>query len=114
MTTKTTLPISEVRKRLFSITGEVQVPGTAYTITEKGKPRAVILSAGEYESLLETLEVMHEFPDLKENVKKARAEFKKGKYMPLDKVLLDLSKRETSVLKPYARRRATSKSSKRS
>ncbi len=68
MQSKTTLPISEARKRIFEIVAEVQAPGTVYTLTEKGKPKAVVMSASEFESWAETLEVMHKFPTLKNDM----------------------------------------------
>lgn len=53
MKTKTTLSISEARKRFFAIAEEVQQPNNYYTLTERGKPKAVIVSADYFESLLE-------------------------------------------------------------
>ena len=80
MNTKTTLPISEARKRIFELANEVQKPGTHYTFTEKGRPKAVLMSAEEYESLIETLEVMQDFPDLDKDIKEADEAFKSGEY----------------------------------
>ncbi|MDP2638766.1 MAG: type II toxin-antitoxin system Phd/YefM family antitoxin [Candidatus Azambacteria bacterium] len=80
MNTKTTLSISEARKKIFNIAKEVQKPSNYYTLTEKGKPKAVIMSAEEFESWKETLEVMEEFPDLKKDVKEAERAFKSGEY----------------------------------
>lgn len=70
MDIKTTLPISEARKKIFEIAEEVQKPGKQYTLTEKGKPKAVIMSAEEYESMIETMEVMRIFPDLDKTIAK--------------------------------------------
>jgi len=69
MNTKTTLPISEARKKIFNIAKEVQKPSRYYTLTEKGIPKAVVMSANEFESLQETLEVIREFPDLDKDIK---------------------------------------------
>lgn len=87
MNTKTTLPISEARKKIFEIAEEVQKPGKHYTLTEKGRPKAVIMSAEEFESWEETLEVMRDFPDLEKEVKKAEQDYKKRNYITLDKLL---------------------------
>ena len=84
----TTLPISEARKKIFKIAEKVQKPATRYTLTEKGKPKAVIMSAEEFESWQETLEVMREFPDLEKDIKKAEREYKRGNYLTLEDVLL--------------------------
>ena len=88
MDTKTTLPISEARKEIFKIAERVQKPSTYYTLTEKGKPKAVVLSAEEFESWQETLEVTRIFPNLEKNVKAAEKDFKKRKCVTLEEVLL--------------------------
>lgn len=80
MNTKTTLSISEARKNIFDIVNKVQTPGMYYTFTEKGRPKAVMMSAEEYESWKETLEVMRDFPDLKKDVAEAERAFKSGEY----------------------------------
>jgi prevent-host-death family protein len=80
MDVKTTLPISEARKKIFKIAKMVQRPCTRYTLTDKGKPKAVIMSADEFESWQETLEVMREFPDLEKDVRKADRAIKTGEY----------------------------------
>jgi len=39
MNTKTTLPISEARGKIFKIVDEIQKMGAYYTITDKGRPK---------------------------------------------------------------------------
>lgn len=80
MSTKTTIPISEARKKIFDITKEVQKPGIYYIFTEKGRPKAVLISAEEFESWVETLEVMEDFPDLKKDIEEAHKDYQSGKY----------------------------------
>lgn len=80
MDVKTTLPISEARKKIFKIAEEVQKPSTYYTLTEKGRPKAVIISAEEFESWQETLEVMREFPNLNKEIKEIDRAVKSGEY----------------------------------
>ncbi len=80
MDTKTTIPITEARKRIFEISDEVQKPGLYYTFTEKGKPKTVMMSAEEFESLQETIEVLRDFPDLDKYVKEMEKDLKSGKY----------------------------------
>ena len=72
------MSISEARKKIFQIADEVQIPNSYYTLTEKGRPKIVILSAQEFESWQETLEVMKDFPDLKEDIKDAEEDFRNG------------------------------------
>lgn len=88
MDAKTTLSISEARKKIFKIAEKVQRHSTYYTLTEKGKPKAVVLSAEEFESWQETLEVARLFPDLAKDIKKAEKDYKNKKYATLEDVLL--------------------------
>lgn len=60
--------MSEARKRFFEIADEVQKPGIVYTLTADGKPRMVLLSATEYESLMETLSVYEQFPEIQKDM----------------------------------------------
>ena len=80
MNTVNTIPISEARKRIFDIAEAVQKPGVYYTFTANGKPTAVIMSAQEFESWAETLEVMRDFPDLDKHVSEADRAVKTGAY----------------------------------
>lgn len=80
MDIKTTISITEARNRIFEIAEEVQKPATYYTITENGKPKAVIMSAEEFESWAETLEVMQEFPDIKKDIEETDSAIKTGEY----------------------------------
>ena len=116
MNTKTTIPITEARKRIFRISDEIQKPGQYYTLTEKGRPKAVIMSAEEFESWQETLETIQEIPSLDEDIKKAEEEYKKGGYITLEEllekegyILRDKSKKKYEVSS-----RNSKKSSKRS
>jgi len=87
MEMKTILPISEARGKIFKIAEKVQRPTTYFTLTEKGRPKVVILSADEFESWQETLEVMRIFPNLEKDIKKAQKEHKKGSCLTLEEVL---------------------------
>lgn len=80
MSVATTISITEGRKRLFDIAEEVQIPGRHYTFTDKGRPKTVMISADEYETLIETLEVMRDFPQISTDIKEIKADIKNGKY----------------------------------
>ena len=80
MDAKTTLSISEARKRIFEIAEKVQKPDVHYTLTENGRPKAVIMSVEEFESWKETIEVMHDIPDLKKDIEEAERYYKSGAY----------------------------------
>lgn len=53
MKTKTTLPITAARKNIFAISQKVQKSNSYYTLTERGVPKVVMLSAEGFEKLLE-------------------------------------------------------------
>lgn len=87
MNTKTTMSISEARKKIFQIADDVQKSNSYYTLTEKGRPKVVLMSAEEFESWQETLDVMKDFPDLAADIKEAEEEYKRGEYVTFDEIL---------------------------
>lgn len=119
MDIKTTISITEARKRIFEIAEEVQKPNKVYVLTSGGKPKAVIMSAEEFESWQETLEVMQDFPDLKKDMEEVEKNIKSGawkNYPTLEEimgeygyVLADKSKNKYEV-----ERQVRKKSKKRS
>ena len=80
MDSKTTISISEARKRIFEIADAVQKPDVHFTLTENGRPKAVIMSAEEFESWKETIEVMRDFPDLQKDIDEVERDLKSGAY----------------------------------
>ena len=80
MDTKTTISLTEARSNIFELAEDVQKPGRYYTLTENGKPKVVLMSAEEFESWMETLDVMREMPDLAKDIEEARADYKSGAY----------------------------------
>lgn len=80
MNPKKTLSISEARKKIFNIAEDIQKPGIYYTLTENGCPKAVMMSAEEFDSWRETLEVMADFPDLDKDIKETNKAIKSGAY----------------------------------
>ncbi len=85
MTNKTTLSITEARKNIFAIAEQVQKPGRYYTLTEKGEPKAVIVSMGEFESWAETLDIMRD-GELVRGIRRGLKETKQGKTDSFEKV----------------------------
>lgn len=75
----TTLPISKVRRDIFGVTDAAR-DGAYITITEHGEAKAVLMSAEEFDSWRETLEVMREFPDVEKDLANARRAMKSGAY----------------------------------
>ena len=107
MKTDRTLSITEARKKIFEIAKEVQKPDVHYVLTENGKPKAVVMSAEEFESWRETLEVMAEMPELADEIKEFEEDLKTGKvkdYTTFEELLAedgltieDLTKMEKDV-----------------
>jgi prevent-host-death family protein len=87
MTTKNILSITEARQNIFKLAKNVQKEGVYYTLVQYGRPKAVLMSADEFESWQETMDVLREMPDLPREIKKAREEFKRGEYVTLQEVL---------------------------
>lgn len=80
MTRSTTISITEARKRIFEIADKVQYPNIIYTLTEKGTPKVVMMSAEEFASWMETLEVYYDLPGLEKDIAKFEQDLKSGKY----------------------------------
>ncbi|MEX0934937.1 MAG: type II toxin-antitoxin system Phd/YefM family antitoxin [Candidatus Paceibacterota bacterium] len=80
MDIKRTISITDARKDIFNIAEDVQKPGTYYTLTEKGRPKIVLMSAEEFESWRETLEIQKIFPDLEKRLKEADEVVRDGSY----------------------------------
>jgi len=87
MSTKNILSITEARKNIFKLSDAVQKSGVYYTFVQHGRPKVVLMSADEFDSWQETMDVLREMPDLPREIKKAREEFKRVEYVILEKVL---------------------------
>lgn len=85
MDSRFTMPISDARKKIYKISDEVQKPGVRFTLTERGKPRAIFMSYDEYDSMRETLEILSE-PGIMNDIKRAEEEYKRGEYFTWEEV----------------------------
>jgi antitoxin YefM len=65
--------LTEVRDNIKTIIDEVVDTATEYTVTRHGKPVAVILSYEEYESMVETLNILSD-DDAMAAIEEAEAE----------------------------------------
>lgn len=57
MDTRRTLPITKARKQFFDIAKQVQCRVIHYTVTKRGKPKAVMISFEQFEYLAEVLKI---------------------------------------------------------
>lgn len=80
-----TISLSEAKARLSEIVKKVGDTRDVYTISRGGAPAGVLLSVEEYESLLETLEILSD-PEAMAAIREARREEKKGRLLTHDEV----------------------------
>lgn len=83
MDSKNTLTLTTARKRIFAIAQAVQTPGRVFTLTDNGVPKAVVMSAEEFESWTETLDILQAYPKLAKEVARADHAVKSGAYKKL-------------------------------
>ena len=76
-------PLTEARNRLSEIVEDVTSTGSEFVISRHGRPAAVILSYEEYESLLETLNILSD-ADTMSALAEAEADLAAGDLTPLD------------------------------
>ncbi len=85
-----TLPITKAREELTSLVNKANKMLDEYVITVNGSPAAVLMSAQEYESWKETMEILSD-PNLVKAVKKGEKEIEEGKGIPWEKVRKELN-----------------------
>ena len=83
------LPITKAREELPTLVANAKNLLSRYTITVNGVPEAVIISSNEYESLIETLDILSE-PRALVEIKKTESELKHGRYVTLDELKAEL------------------------
>ncbi len=87
MKTPKILSISDARKDIFNLADQASKPGNHIILTENGRPKVVMMSAEEFESWKETLEVQALCPDLRDDIAAGRKAYKWGNYVTLEDVL---------------------------
>jgi antitoxin YefM len=81
--TTTTAALSEARERLSEIVEEVAMTGGEFLITKHGRPMAVLLASDEYESLIETLNILSD-SDAMAAIREAEDDLASGELINLD------------------------------
>jgi len=74
-----TLPITEARKNLTNLVNAAKNKLDEYVITVNGSPAAVLISAAEYDSWKETMEIMAD-PTLVAAIREGEEDIKAGRY----------------------------------
>lgn len=84
-----TLPISQVRKELTTLVDKAEKRLDEYIITVNGRPAAVLISAAEYESWKETMEILAD-PEIMKAIAEGEEDFKKGNFVTFEQLKKEL------------------------
>lgn len=76
-------PLTEARNRLSEIVDDVVSTGSEFIISKHGRSAAVVLGYDEYESLLETLNILSD-PETMAALDEAEADVAAGNLVELD------------------------------
>lgn len=98
-----TIPLAEARANLSRLIDEAMRTHQRIEITRNGTRAAVVMSADDYDSLMETLDILSD-ADLVGELRQAQLEANAGNVFTLDEVIADL---------PPGRRPATDPSPQR-
>lgn len=85
MNSQNSLSITEARGKIFDLVKKTAA-GARFFLTERGRAKAVLMSADEFDSWRETMEIMSD-PELMKDIKEAEEDYKKGNYVTLEEVL---------------------------
>ncbi|HEY3347323.1 MAG TPA: type II toxin-antitoxin system Phd/YefM family antitoxin [Nitrospirota bacterium] len=84
-----TIPLSEAKAHLSELVKDVHETHEIITISKGGVPATVLMSVDEYESLIETLEILSD-PEIMEAIRIGLEDEKQGKLISFEEVLRDL------------------------
>jgi len=79
-----TIPLTELRPKLPKVIGRISKYFDRYVITRRGRPEAVMLSEEDYESLIETLDILSD-QKLMRGIEKSVQDLRKGKGISWEK-----------------------------
>ena len=83
------ISLKELRPKLPKLIEEVDSKMDRYVITKRGRPVALMMAIDDYESLIETLEILSD-KKLVARIKRAESEVKKGSFKTLEEVEKEL------------------------
>jgi len=84
-----TISVRQLRPKLADVLDAVHDRLDRYIITKRGRPEAVMMSIEDYESILETLDIVSD-KSLMRRIKKAERDLKQGKGISLERVRKEL------------------------
>lgn len=83
-----TIPLKEARAKFSALVDKVDRLSQRYVVTKNGVPKAVVMSAEEFESWVETLELMSN-PKAVKALEKGLKEAKAGKFLSFKEVFCE-------------------------
>lgn len=91
-----TIPLAEARANLSRLVEEAMVTHERIVVTRNGRRAAVILSADDFDAIMETLDVLSD-ADLVAAIAQGEAEVRRGETSPLDEVEAALAARSQTA-----------------
>jgi prevent-host-death family protein len=80
-----TITLKALPASLSKVITRINSGAARYVVTNQGKPVVVMLGHGEYESLIETMEILSDHKAM-ERIRKSMEDIKKGRTIPLEEV----------------------------
>lgn len=84
-----TISVRELRPKLAEVLSAVHNRFDRYIVTKRGRPEAVMISIEDYESILETLNILSD-KSLMRRIRKAEKDLSRGKGISLEKIKKEL------------------------
>ena len=81
--------LKNLRPRLPEIMADVDSKMDRFIITKRGRPVALLMAIDDYESILETLDILSD-SHLMKRIKKAKADIRAGRVMSLEAIEREL------------------------
>ena len=72
------VPVTEAKRKLLEFARQAGDLGKTITLTRRGKPYVVMMSAEEYESIQETLEILSD-PEAMASLEKSKEDIQAGR-----------------------------------
>lgn len=80
-----TISLKDLRPALPSVINNIDSKLDRYVVMKRGKPVAIMMSFDDYESILETLEILSD-KNLVKRIKKAKKEIDEGETVSLEEI----------------------------
>jgi antitoxin YefM len=87
------MPLAEVKSRLSEVVDEIERESSHTIITKHGRPAAVVISVEEYESMVETLEILSD-PSLVEDIFRSKLEESQAVVLSADQLRERIANRD--------------------